>query len=75
MKNLKSLFFMLLCFVIFAVVGCGGSSNHVVSQNPNTQEIPDEFFALETVGITAGASTPDDTISAVEERLIHNCTR
>ena len=33
------------------------------------EEIPSEFFALETVGITAGASTPDDTIAAVEEKL------
>ena len=33
------------------------------------EEIPEEFFSLETVGITAGASTPDDTIDAVEQRL------
>ncbi len=33
------------------------------------EEIPSEFFELEIVGITAGASTPDDTISAVEKRL------
>lgn len=33
------------------------------------EEIPSEFFTLETVGITAGASTPDDTIAAVEKRL------
>lgn len=33
------------------------------------QEIPREFFELESVGITAGASTPDDTISAVERKL------
>ena len=33
------------------------------------EEIPSEFFELETVGITAGASTPDDTIDAVEARL------
>ncbi len=32
-------------------------------------EIPDEFFSLEKVGITAGASTPDDTIESVEKRL------
>ena len=33
------------------------------------EEIPSEFFELETIGITAGASTPDDTISAVERKL------
>jgi len=33
------------------------------------EEIPEEFFSLESVGITAGASTPDDTITAVEELL------
>ena len=33
------------------------------------EEIPSEFFELEIVGITAGASTPDDTIDAVEARL------
>ena len=32
-------------------------------------EIPQEFFGLEKVGITAGASTPDDTIASVEECL------
>lgn len=33
-------------------------------------EIPGEFFSLKKVGITAGASTPDDIIRAVEERLM-----
>lgn len=33
------------------------------------EEIPVDFFELEKVGITAGASTPDDTIAAVEEKL------
>lgn len=33
------------------------------------EEIPSEFFEFEIVGITAGASTPDDTIDAVEARL------
>jgi 4-hydroxy-3-methylbut-2-enyl diphosphate reductase len=41
--------------------------NAVLIETP--EEIPSEFFELETVGITAGASTPDDTIDAVEERL------
>lgn len=33
-------------------------------------EIPDAFFTLETVGITAGASTPDSVIDAVESKLL-----
>lgn len=33
------------------------------------EEIPEEFFSLKSVGITAGASTPDDTIEAVENLL------
>ena len=33
-------------------------------------EIPEDFFSLERVGITAGASTPDDIIDAVEKRLL-----
>lgn len=32
-------------------------------------DIPAEFFSLNTVGITAGASTPDFVIDAVEARL------
>jgi len=32
-------------------------------------EIPHEFFSLNRVGITAGASTPDSVISAVEAAL------
>ena len=35
-------------------------------------EIPEEFFRLEVVGITAGASTPDDVIRGVENRLTKN---
>ncbi|MCR4822194.1 MAG: 4-hydroxy-3-methylbut-2-enyl diphosphate reductase [Treponema sp.] len=33
------------------------------------EEIPEDFFSLETIGITAGASTPDDIIEAVEKKL------
>ena len=32
-------------------------------------DIPDDFFRLSSVGITAGASTPDRIIDEVEERL------
>ena len=32
-------------------------------------EIPDDFFELESVGLAAGASTPDCVIDAVEQRL------
>ena len=32
-------------------------------------EIPADFYDLQTVGITAGASTPDNVIAAVEKRL------
>ncbi|MBO4857398.1 MAG: 4-hydroxy-3-methylbut-2-enyl diphosphate reductase [Treponema sp.] len=35
----------------------------------NAEEIPEEFFTLEKVGITAGASTPDAIIDGVEESL------
>jgi 4-hydroxy-3-methylbut-2-enyl diphosphate reductase len=33
-------------------------------------EIPDSFYNLEKVGITAGASTPDCVIEEVESKLI-----
>jgi 4-hydroxy-3-methylbut-2-enyl diphosphate reductase len=33
-------------------------------------EIPPEFFRYETVGLAAGASTPDSVIDAIEKRLI-----
>lgn len=36
----------------------------------NESEIPEAFFSMETVGITAGASTPDSVISAVRKRLL-----
>lgn len=34
-------------------------------------EIPQDFFMMETVGITAGASTPDKVISEVKEKLLN----
>ena len=33
-------------------------------------EIPSEFFALQRVGLSAGASTPDEVIDEVERRLL-----
>lgn len=33
-------------------------------------EIPEVFFSLETVGITAGASTPDFIIEEIEQKLL-----
>lgn len=35
----------------------------------NADEIPSEFFKMEKVGITAGASTPDFIIDQVEQKL------
>lgn len=35
-------------------------------------EIPEIFFTFETVGITAGASTPDFIIEEVEQKLLDN---
>ena len=35
----------------------------------NADEIPEDFFHLESVGLTAGASTPDDVIEEVELKL------
>ena len=35
----------------------------------SAQDIPQEFYSLKTIGITAGASTPDSIITAVEKAL------
>ena len=35
----------------------------------SAQDIPKDFFQLKTIGITAGASTPDSIITAVEQTL------
>lgn len=40
-----------------------------VAHIQGSDDIPTEFFDLKSVGITAGASTPDDIIAAVEEKL------
>ena len=36
----------------------------------DSSEIPDSFFSLKTVGLTAGASTPDFVIDEVERALL-----
>lgn len=36
------------------------------------QDIPEEFYKMKTVGITAGASTPDEIIEEIENKL-SNC--
>ena len=38
----------------------------------NPCELPKEFFSLEVVGLTAGASTPDEVILSVENTLIRS---
>lgn len=35
----------------------------------DAQEIPRDFFSLEAIGLTAGASTPDDVVDGVENAL------
>ena len=35
----------------------------------SADDIPQDFFSLKTIGITAGASTPDSIITAVEKSL------
>ena len=41
----------------------------LASHIQSADDIPDEFFKLKTVGITAGASTPDDIIQQVIDKL------
>lgn len=43
------------------------SGNACYIETPD--ELPESFFKLEKVGITAGASTPDEVIEAVEKKL------
>jgi 4-hydroxy-3-methylbut-2-enyl diphosphate reductase len=42
----------------------------IVAHIETTDEIPTSFFHLKTVGLTAGASTPDEIIDEVEYSLI-----
>lgn len=42
----------------------------VAAHIETADEIPQEFFALAKVGITAGSSTPDDVIDSVETALL-----
>jgi len=39
----------------------------------NVSDIPPEIAAYETVGLSAGASTPDELIAEIEEALICHC--
>jgi 4-hydroxy-3-methylbut-2-enyl diphosphate reductase len=73
-----------LCQIVEAVVVIGGKNSantirlyqiakdncknvfHIESEN----ELPKEVFDFETVGITAGASTPDELINAIENKLV-----
>lgn len=41
----------------------------LASHIQSAADIPQEFFNLKTIGITAGASTPDEIIEEVERRL------
>lgn len=38
----------------------------------SAEDIPDHFFNLNKIGITAGASTPDSVINSVEKRLLQS---
>ncbi len=72
-----------LCSQVEGVLVIGGKSSantrrlyQIASENcrhaahiQTAADIPSEFFKLQTIGITAGASTPDSIIQAVEEAL------
>ena len=76
-----------LCSQVEGVLVIGGKNSantrrlyQTASQNcklaahiQGPSDIPPEFFKLQTVGITAGASTPDDIIAAVECALRDFC--
>ena len=46
-----------------------GRKCRTVALIETADDIPEEFFSLSRVGITAGASTPDDVIDEVQRRL------
>ena len=72
-----------LCSQVEGVLVIGGKSSantrrlyQIASENcklaahiQTAADIPPEFFRLQTVGITAGASTPDNIIDKVEKEL------
>lgn len=72
-----------LCPLVEGVIVVGGKNSansrrlfEIAKENcmksvfiENVDEIPDHFYKLNKVGITAGASTPDSVIKAVKEAL------
>jgi len=56
---------------LFAIAEANGKPNGKPCVLAETaQDIPPEFFGFKTIGITAGASTPDTVIDAVERALM-----
>ena len=51
------------------MIGITGFAGRNFIQIQNSADISPEFYTLQTIGITAGASTPDLIITAVEEAL------
>jgi 4-hydroxy-3-methylbut-2-enyl diphosphate reductase len=51
---------------LFALAGAHAAHAALIE---GPEEIPARFFALDRVGITAGASTPEEVIAGVERRL------
>jgi 4-hydroxy-3-methylbut-2-enyl diphosphate reductase len=73
-----------LCQIVEAVVVIGGKNSantirlyQIAKDNCKNvyhieceEELPKEVFDFKTVGITAGASTPDELINAIENKLV-----